>query len=181
MFKKLISTGFLFGILASSCTKTSVDIHEENELITTVKLQFSADGKTETFSYSDKDGDGGMTPKIDDIVLEANKKYVVSVQVLDESKTPAEDITQDITENKEEHLFVFTPSPASLITYSYGDKDKNGFPVGLLGNITTNSVGVGKVKVQLRHQPLVNGKISKDGTANPGSDDVNIEFNLLVK
>ncbi len=181
MFKQLISTGFLFTILVSSCTKTSVDIHDENELITTVKLQFSAEGKTETFSYSDKDGDGGMTPKIDDIILEANKKYSVSVLVLDESKTPIDDITKEIMENQEEHLFVFTPSPSSLITYAYGDKDKNGFVVGLQGSATTNSAGVGKLKVQLRHQPLVNGKISKDGTATPGSDDVNIEFNLLIK
>lgn len=163
-----------------SCKDAEVD-PEENELITTVKLEFTNGSSVTTFQWKDADGDGGSAPAIDKINLKPGIEYSVKVSFLDESKSPADDITQEVNEESDEHLVVFTASPASLLTYTYGDKDLNNLPVGLNGKLLTKAAGSGKLKVQLRHQPPVNGNRVKDGTAAPGSDDINIDFDLEIK
>lgn len=164
-----------------SCKDEEVDAEEENELITTVKLNFTSGGTTQSFKYSDSDGDGGKAPTVDAISLKPNTTYTLTVEVLDESKMPVSDITEEVKEESDEHLFVYTPTPSSLLTYTYGDKDANNFVIGLTGSAKTNAAGTGKLKVQLRHQPPINGKATKDGTPTPGSDDINIDFNVAVQ
>lgn len=164
-----------------SCKDEEVDAEEENELITTVKLNFTSGGTTQSFKYSDTDGDGGKAPTIDAISLKPNTTYTLTVEVLDESKSPAGNITEEVKEESDEHLFVYTPTPSSLLTYTYGDKDVNNFGIGLTGTARTNAAGTGKLKVQLRHQPPVSGKATKNGTPTPGSDDINVDFNVTVQ
>ncbi|MGM9507945.1 hypothetical protein ACS5NO_09465 [Larkinella sp. GY13] len=152
---------------------------DENELITTVNLKFTESGTTttQTFTYRDTDGDGGQAAtQFDKIVLKPSKTYELAVELLDESKTPTDDISKEVAEESDEHLFVFTVSPTTLATYTYGDKDANNLPIGLKGTFKTNAAGTGKLKVQLRHQPN-----AKDGTPTPGSDDVNLDFDLTVQ
>lgn len=182
----LISTLVLGAMVTLTQCKNAdkVTPDDENELITTVQLKFSpqAGGTAQTFTYRDTDGDGGNPPtKFDTVSLVANTTYTLNVVVLDESKSPAIDITKEISEKKDEHLFVFTADPASSFTYSYGDTDSQNLPVGLVGMLKTGSAVAGKLRVQLRHQPPINGKIQKNGTPSPGSDDVNLNFNLKVK
>jgi hypothetical protein len=171
----------LFGVAAlfTQCKDSGDEVaaDDENELITSVTLTFREGlGSVTTFSYKDPDGDGGNAPtKFDTISLKANTEYTLTVAFLDESKTPVDDITAEITQKAYEHLLVFTPNPTTLLTYTYEDKDTNGFPIGLIGTAKTGAVGLGKLKVQLRHQPN-----AKNGTAAPGSDDVNLDFNLKV-
>ncbi len=164
-----------------SCKDEEVDAEEENELITTVKLNFTSGGTTQSFKYSDPDGDGGKAPTVDAITLKPNTTYTLTVEVLDESKMPVSNITEEVKEESDEHLFVYTPTPSNLLTYTYGDKDANNFGIGITGSAKTNTAGTGKLKVQLRHQPPINGKASKDGTPTPGSDDINIDFNVTVQ
>ena len=152
---------------------------DENELITSVTLKFTekATNNVSSFSYKDADGDGGNAPsKFDSVTLKANTSYTLAIELLDESKSPVNDITKEVAEESDEHLFIYTPSPASLLTYTYDDKDKNGIKIGLTGTIQTGAAGIGKLKVQLRHQPGV-----KDGSNTPGSDDVGLDFNLKIK
>ena len=156
-----------------------VEPDDENELITSVTLKFTEQGTSNvsTFSYKDADGDGGNAPtKFDTIALKPNSTYTLAIELLDESKSPVSDITKEVEEESDEHLFVYTPSPAALLTYTYGDKDKNNYPIGLTGSAKTGAAGDGKLKVQLRHQPG-----AKNGTPTPGSDDVNLDFILKVK
>ncbi|WP_337042761.1 hypothetical protein [Emticicia sp. 17c] len=175
-----LTLGMLFSMTA--CKKESVDVEEENEIITTVKLNFTAGGTTQSFVFNDPDGDGGNAPlKFDNISLKANTTYTLTVELMDESKNPAQDITKEVQTESDEHLFVFTPSPSNLLTYTYGDKDARNLPIGLTGTVKTGAAGSGKLKVQLRHQPPINGKDVKDGTPTPGSDDVNLDFNLSVQ
>jgi hypothetical protein len=177
----LLSLALSISIFISSCKKDSVEAEEENELITTVKLNFTTGGTSQTFKYADPDGDGGNNPTIETINLKANTSYTMTIEMLDESKTPASNITSEVATEKDEHLFVYTPSSSNLLTYTYGDKDANNFGVGLTGTAKTGAAGTGKLKVQLRHQPPINGKATKDGTPTPGSDDVNIDFNVTVQ
>jgi hypothetical protein len=173
--------GILSLILLSGCKKDDVDPVEDNELITTVKLTFNDGVTNQIFQYSDSDGDGGKSPIIDKIILKKNTAYSLTISILDESKSPAFDIGKEVAEESDEHLFVYTPTPATLLTYTYQDKDSKGYGIGLKGNIITNGVGTGMLKVQLRHQPPVNGVASKNGTPTPGSDDVNIDFEIKVE
>ncbi|MFN4144548.1 MAG: hypothetical protein ACK4GN_01905 [Runella sp.] len=170
------------GLMLGSCKKESPKPEDENELITTVKLTFTENGTTnaQTFTWKDLDGDGGMAPTIQAITLKSSRTYKVEVAFLDESKTPAEDITQEIKKEADEHLVVFTASPVSLFTYTATDKDSKNLPLGLIGNLTTGVTNVGTLRLQLRHQPPVNGKPTKNGTPMPGSDDVNVIFPMNV-
>ena len=174
---------FLIGtaLTLTNCKDSSKELKpdDENELITSVTLKFTEKGTNivSSFSYKDADGDGGNAPtKFDTVSLRANKAYTLAIELLDESKSPVDDITKEVAEESDEHLFIYTPSPASLLTYTYDDKDKNGIKIGLTGTAQTGAAGAGKLKVQLRHQPGV-----KDGTSSPGSDDVGLDFNLKIK
>jgi hypothetical protein len=174
----------VFGCLIlslNSCKEKEVEPTEENELITTVKLNFENSGIIKTFKYSDPDGDGGAAPTIDKVTLDANKVYNLTIELLDESKSPAKNISEEVSEEADEHLFIYTPTPSGLLTYTYSDKDSKNLAVGLVGKILTNTPGSGKLKVQLRHQPPVGGVATKNGTATPGSDDINIDFDVEVK
>ena len=184
-----LKLGWAFGLglllLLNGCKKGTDPLPaDENELITTVTLRFTQAGTTnvQTATYQDKDGDRGADPtKFDSITLTANTSYSLTIDLLDESKTPTVSTTNEIMEKKDEHLFIYTADPASLLTYTYGDKDSRNLPVGLTGTVKTGAAGAGKFNVRLRHQPPINGTIVKDGTPTPGSDDVNLNFGLTVK
>lgn len=173
-------------LLAQCKSASNVEPDDENELITTVQLEFSPTliftGDPTLFTYRDIDGDGGNPPtRFDTISLVAHAEYLVKITLLDESKNPAQDISKEVKAKSDEHLFVFTPAPATLLTYTYGDKDPRDLPLGLIGTVKTGAAGTGTLRVQLRHQPPISDKIQKDGTPNPGSDDVNLNFNVIVK
>ena len=176
-----ITWTLLFGITAlfTQCKDSGNEVKpdDENELITTVILKFTEQGTTNvsTFKSSDPDGEGGNQPVIEPVALKANTTYSVGIQLLDESKTPAMDITEEVKEKSDEHLFIYTASPASLLTYTAEDKDANNYPIGLVGKAVTGTVGSGTLKVQLRHQAG-----TKNGTATPGSDDVNVDYPLTI-
>jgi hypothetical protein len=172
-------------VALTNCKRADdVDPQDENELITTVRLTFTEQGTSTatTFEYKDPDGDGGNPPtRFDDIRLKPNTTYALRIAFLDESKSPAEDLTKEVEEEADEHLVIFTATPATLLTYTYGDKDSRNFPLGLVGTARTGAAGTGTLKVQLRHQPPVNNQPVKNGTTAPGSDDVNLDFRLRVE
>ncbi len=173
----LLSLGFLL----TQCKDSGEDLKpdEENELITTVQLSFTnkSTGAIKTFLFQDKDGDGGnAATRFDTITLAPNSEYGLAIAFLDESKNPTDDITAEIEEKADEHLIVVSANPAGLLAYTYNDADGNGFPIGLKGTAKTSATGSGSLKIQLRHQPG-----TKNGTATPGSDDVNLDFRLVVQ
>jgi hypothetical protein len=177
--KKTTALGFAL-IFFLSCKEAEIE-PEENELITTVQLEFEGNFSKKTYTWKDLDGEGGQKPVIQPIGLSPGISYSVKISLLDESKSEIVDITDEVKEEADEHLFVYDISPSSLATYTYGDKDANGFPIGLVGTIQSKTVGLGTLNVRLRHQPPLNGKATKDGTAMPGSDDINIGFPITFQ
>lgn len=165
-----------------SCTKEDPAPEDENELITTVRLKFTESGtsSTQTFEWKDIDGDGGTAPTISSVSLRASRTYKLDVEFLDESKSPAENKTAEILQKADEHLVVITPSTSSLFTYTATDKDSRNLPIGLTGSFVSGAASTGTIKVQLRHQPPVNGQPAKNGTMTPGSDDANVTFPLTL-
>lgn len=172
-----------FGLFAS-CKKDEVEPTDDNELITRVDLTFiDPANKSVTFSFQDKDGDPKTAPeKFDKIVLTKGVTYKMRVGIYDDTKTPVSDITEEIEEEADVHLFVFKSTPAGLLTTTITDKDKNNLPVGLASTVAASaSAGTGKFNVILKHQPLVNGAKVKTGQEQGGSTDVDLLFDVEVK
>jgi hypothetical protein len=178
--KTLLMTMFA-STLMIACKKDEPVPQEDNENLTTLSLKFTENGVTKTFSFKDLDGTGGNAPTIDPVVLEANKIYALSFEILDETKTPIQNITSEIEQQKDEHLFEFISNPASLLFFSGKDKDSRGFDVGLTATVKTTTTGTGKLQVVLHHQPPVNGIPIKNGSFTVGSIDFDGTFNIEVK
>jgi hypothetical protein len=175
----------LVSLLFTSCKKDEVEPTDDNELITRVELKFTdiTAKSTLTYTFQDKDGDPKTAPeKFDKIVLNKGVTYSVSIGVYDDTKSPVMDITQEINEEADVHLFVYKTTPASLLTTTILDKDKNGLPIGLSSSILTQSTaGTGKLNLLLKHQPELNGMKVKTGQEAGGSTDIDLLFDVEVK
>jgi len=156
---------------------------EENEFISTVQLVFTpaAGGNAITATWRDLDGEGGTTPTVTPINLARNTTYNVAIKFLNETVSPADDITKEIQEEADEHLVVFTPAPANLVQFTVTDRDSRNLPIGLASRAVTTAAGTGTLQVVLRHQPPVNGQPIKNGTATPGSTDAEVTFNVAIQ
>lgn len=167
--------------MMAGCKKDEPSPVEDNENLTTVKLKFTEGGTTSTFTFKDLDGAGGNAPTIDKISLKPNKTYTVAVEILDETKKPVVTVSDAIYQERDQHLFEYIPTPATILSVVTTDKDTRGLPVGLTASIKTVAAGTGKLRVILHHQPPVNGKIIKTGAFNVGSVDFDGAFEVEVK
>jgi hypothetical protein len=153
---KIAFAAFMVSALLTACSKDK-DVVEENEeeVITTMKVTFTpvGGGSALTYTYRDADGPGGAAPTIDNIVLAPSKSYNVSIQMLNETATPVEDVTPEIEAESTAHRFYFEPSSGSNITVSNLNNDVNGVPVGLTSTWTTGVAASGTIKITLRHYP----------------------------
>lgn len=178
------------------------DETNENEVITTVVLRFTPTGGGDVleFRWADPENDG--SPVIDDIVLSDAQDYTLSVSFLNELESPAEDITQEVSAESEEHQIFITgtavsgpatgASEGAVVSHSYGDVDENGFPIGLENSILTLGVGSGTFMVTLRHLPpegdaaVKTADLAVDVASGgfdviPGDTDVQVSFELAVE
>jgi hypothetical protein len=172
-------------ILFTACKKDEVQPTDDNELITRVELTFTnnATNSAVTYTFQDKDGDPKTAPeKFDKIILNKGVTYSLSIGVYDDTKSPVSNITEEIGEESDVHLFVFKTTPASLLTTTILDKDKNGLPIGLSSSVLTQSTaGTGKLNLLLKHQPELNGVKVKTGQEAGGSTDIDLLFDVDVK
>jgi hypothetical protein len=178
---KFMYLGLCSTLLVASC-KTGEDVEpEENEFISTVQLEVTEGMNTQKFTWKDLDGEGGNAPVIQKVTLAPGKTYSMKVSFLNETVSPVEDITKEVKEEADEHLVVFTVSPAGLVSVNVTDRDAKNLPIGIESRVTTTTAGSGELRVVLRHQPPVNGVATKDGTATPGSTDVDVVFPIEIK
>ena len=172
----LISIALIF----SACKPDPVDPHEE-ELITTVIYTLTPDGggSTVTLTWKDLDGDGGDPAVITGGTLAANTTYTGAIELLNESETPAEDITEEIMEEDEEHQFFFQTDIADL-TIAYNDVDADNNPVGLSSILTTGAAGTGSITIILRHEPAKDATGVSDGDITNAGGETDIEVSIPV-
>lgn len=151
--------------------------HEE-ELITSVDLLFVDTNQVllnSTFQFKDIDGPGGAEPSVfDTIRLKANQVYSMDLSFLNEAETPAENITEEIEEENEEHIICFTHT-SSQLEIVRTDTDGS-FEVGLESRWKTLAPDTNEVTLTLKHQP--DG--SKNGSCTPGETDVEVTFVLMI-
>lgn len=167
-------------LITASCNndEQTVTPTDDNEAITTATLTLTnkltpTESVTATIENLNTTADFSKAT----LNLKANTTYTGVITLLDKTKTPALDATQEIKEKANEHLFVYTTTPASLLTITLTDKDTNPvpYPVGLTTELKTGPAGTGTLKVVLRHQPG-----SKNGTPTPGTSDLDTNFPVVV-
>jgi hypothetical protein len=182
-----------------------------NEFLTTVELVYqNAADATDTGRaiWRQLDPTGSAPPDTSKafLNLKANSNYNVQVLILDETKTPPDTVSIVVKERVNYHLFYFQPTPISAanlvisntstdipvsdgtVTSTTGpylnlvvtrtDVDTNNPPlqVGLIDNFATGAASTGWLRVVLRHQPNV-----KNGTFDPGSSDLDVNYQVTIQ
>ncbi len=155
----------------------------EQESITTMRMTLTptGGGAPVTAQWRDLDGAGGNPPVITPLNLRVGTTYTGTVEVLDESKTPAENKTAEIRREANEHLFIYTVSGGAQgrvnITITDSDTSTPPLPVGLQYRVevTAGPAVSGNLRVVLYHYDR--GR----KTVNPSNEiDIDASFPLNV-
>lgn len=180
LLSKTLSTVVLLMLLVTvttlvSCSADPEPVNEE-EVITTVRITLTREGGTPTvLEWDDVNFDGVVDAgEIEPVALYTNTAYTATIELLNKSVEPVEDITEEIREEAEDHLFCFEANGVN-ITFSNFDKDANERNVGLISTWTTTTIGAGSVNIKLRHQPG-----TKTGTCTGGETDIDLSFPISV-
>lgn len=187
---KILAIAIVSIITFSSCSnddKPSPVV--ENEVITTVTAVYTplGGGNIITLESKDLDGDGPNAPLISvSGKFAQGKTYNGVVTFLNETVSPAEDITEEIKELALEHQ-IFYQKTGTINSVSYTDiasnYDSSGKPIGLESVFVTTGVANGTLKITLIHEPnksaanVANGDI----TNAEGSTDAEVTFNIAVE
>lgn len=177
-FKNALILG-AFALVTVSCSDDEApDEINEEEVITTMNVTLTGGGSTVTLQTQDLDGDGPDEPVISVEALAANTTYTGSIELLNETEDPAEDITEEIEEEDDEHQFFFATG-GSISEVTYDDMDDDGNPIGLEFTLTTGDAGSGTLTITLRHEPTK----PNDGTLEDagGSTDIATTFTVTVE
>ncbi|WP_341901172.1 type 1 periplasmic binding fold superfamily protein [Fluviicola taffensis] len=152
----------------------------EEELITTFKIVFTdVNGVLPNVEaqFVDTDGPGGNNPSaFDTIRLVANATYNASITLLNESVSPAEDITVEVEEEGVDHLFCFDLTSGLNAVITRTDLDANNLPIGITSQWVLGNASTGTSTIRLRHQPGV-----KNGQCDPGETDIELNFHTVIQ
>ena len=183
-FLKLFSIIALSSLLFIACSDDD-DAPEpvnEEEVITTMTVTLSPQGggTNITLQTRDLDGDGPDPPVVTvSGDLAANTTYDGAIELLNETETPAEDITEEVEEEDDEHQFFFAVGGGLDATTDYANFDGDGNPLGTEFTLTTTDASTGNLTITLRHEP----KKPNDGTlADAGGEtDIAQTFDLTIQ
>jgi len=175
---KLFSLLALSALVFTSCSDDddAPQVINEEEVITTMTVTLAdANGNVRTLTVVDADGDGPTPPvtNVDD--LDANTTYSGSVVFLNQLEDPAENITEEVAEEDEEHQVFYVPSSGLNITVDYNDQDPNGNPLGLDFTLTTGDASSGTLTVTLVHEGNKDADGVSDGDPTNAGGEVDIE------
>ncbi|WP_027000821.1 hypothetical protein [Eisenibacter elegans] len=185
----LLMLALSFVVLTSCSRDKDPEPANEEELITTLEMKFTPQGGGQTITFLWRDGallPGRGTNQAP--ALAPNTTYNVAIELLDETQTPPEDITEEIEEEDDEHQFFFIISSGLNLTHQYNDRDGDGRAVGLKNIFTTGPASTGTLRVILKH------KLNKAAAANlvtpvtleqingfGGDTDVDLTFNVTIQ
>ena len=185
--KPLLLVSIFTSLLAvMSCSDDPDDpvIENEEEVITTLTytLTPAEGGSAVVLNYRDLDGDGPGEPTITNGTLSAETIYTGSITILNETESPAENVTEEIEEEDKDHQFFFETTVTGL-TVEYTDFDGDGNPVGLSNIVTTGSAGSGNLTVTLKHEPdkSASGVSDGDMTNAGGETDISVTWAITVE
>jgi hypothetical protein len=177
---------FKYALLAStlifaSCSDdddTPEPVNEE-EVITTLTVTLDSGSDTVVMQYQDLDGDGPDAATVTvSGSLSANTTYDGSIILLNETESPAENITEEIEEEDLDHQFFYTVGSGLDVAAEYGDADSEGNPLGLSFILNTGMASSGGLTFTLRHEP----NKPNTGLENAGGEtDIEVTFDVTVE
>lgn len=181
---------FLFALSAiaisiDACKEPEPAEPAEQELITTMKLIVTDGSSSQTFTYKVENGLGSTTggsTQIDTIKLAPNKTYSVTTELYNEKENPAENITLEVIEERNDHLLLYNSTPASgagSISFTNGSKDKDGNPFNQTISFTTGDAGSGSLQVNLMHEPT--NKAGTTPAASGGETDAEVIYPVRIQ
>ncbi len=179
---KLSSLFVLSLIVLSACSSDDTpDPVLEEEVITTMTITLSPNGGGTdiTLKSQDLDGDGPNAPVLTvSGDLAAGVTYNGSIELLNETENPAEDITEEVEELSDEHQFFYTITGGLDVTTAYTNFDGNSNPLGTEFTLTTGAASSGTLTFTLRHEP----KKPNDGSLADaaGETDIDATFNIDI-
>jgi hypothetical protein len=186
---KTIIFVFTLAITLTSCSNdNNASPVNEEELITTITAVFTPEGggTAITLEYKDLDGDGPEAPAFNiSGPFAQNTTYKGVVTFENESVNPAEDITEEILAEAEDHQ-IFYLKTGTLNGFSYATNadnfDANGKPVGLKSVFTTTTAATGTLTITLKHLPNKSAAGVSDGdiTNAGGGTDAEAKFDITV-
>ena len=161
---------------------TMPELINQEEVITTVQLSLRSvvDGTSVIYSSVDADGDGPNEPVITNTgFLAPDTDYTGSVTFLNETVSPAEDITEEVEEEADEHQVFYTPNSTLLVTVAPSNFDSDNNVLGTQFTLRTGISSLGTLTVTLRHEPVKpnNGTLDSAG----GETDVQVIFPVMVQ
>ncbi|NVJ48209.1 MAG: type 1 periplasmic binding fold superfamily protein, partial [Cytophagia bacterium] len=82
-----------------------------------------------------------------------------------------------------DHQVFFEVASGLNFSYSYGDEDGDGNPIGIVGSATTGDASTGSLAVVLIHEPnkSATGVSSGDPTNAGGEEDVRVSFTVSIQ
>ncbi len=179
-FLKFAAAAVFATVLIGCDDDDTPEVINEEELITTVTYELTSTTQPAvTFTSRDQDGDGPLVPTVTvSGNLVANTTYTGSVRFLNELESPAENITEEVEEEADEHE-VFYNTSVNGLTINKVDNDPDGNPLGLRTNIQAGAAGTGTLTIVLRHEPKKpnNGSLSDAG----GETDVEVVFPVTIQ
>jgi len=152
----------------------------EEEVITTVILTLTPEsGDQVVLTTQDLDGDGPDEPVTTvSGSFSENTEYQGAVRFLNETETPAEEITDEVLEEADEHQVFYTTTEGLNIQTTYEDQDSQGNPLGLQITLTTGAASEGSLTVTLRHEPVK----PNDGLDSAGGEtDISTSFDVSIQ
>lgn len=168
-------------LIFASCSDdddTPEPVNEE-EVITTLTVTLDSGSDTVVMQYQDLDGDGPDAATVTvSGSLSANTTYDGSIILLNETESPAENITEEIEEEDLDHQFFYTVGSGLDVAAEYGDADSQGNPLGLSFILNTGMASSGGLTFTLRHEP----NKPNTGLENAGGEtDIEVTFDVTVE
>ncbi|MEP2669966.1 MAG: hypothetical protein ABJH04_13265 [Cyclobacteriaceae bacterium] len=187
----------MLGLLIAGCESDDPQKEDTPELITKATLTFTpvGGGTVVTATATDPDGEGVQDIAVDGAInLTAGVNYTLSLSLINELAevtSPEYNITEEVEEEGDEHMFFFAwtgdvfsdPSGNGNIdnradAVNYEDEDEGGLPIGIVTSWTAGAAASsGTFRIVLKHQPDL--KTSTSGS-DTGESDLDIEFEINV-
>jgi hypothetical protein len=176
----MLAVGLLLLVITfQSCDTEDPKPPNEEEVITTLTVTLTPGdgGMPVILSFFDEDGENGSAEPVETISgsLRVGTSYSAQIQLLNETVTPPIDVSEEVEEEGNDHLFCFSAS--GDLSIEYEDEDDQGLPLGLSTTWLPGEAGQQEVTIILRHQAgTKNGQCP--GT---GETDLEVSFGFIVQ
>jgi len=170
-------------LLLGSCSSDddTPELVNEEELITTLTVTLVPEGGGTSINLTtqDLDGDGPNEPIISvSSNLSAGVTYNGSISLLNETESPAENITEEVEEEEDEHQIFYTIGSGLAITATATNFDSDGNALGTEFSLDAVDTSTGLLTFTLRHEP--NKPADNLATAG-GETDIEATFTVTVE